>query len=62
MRELGKRHANYGIDDASYETFGKALAWTFERTLGDEFTPKVRAAWEEAYQMLSQAMRSTTAG
>jgi len=61
IRELGRRHGDYGVADASYDTFGEALAWTFEQRLGEEFTPKLRAAWNEAYRALAAAMRQAAA-
>jgi len=57
LRELGRRHRGYGVSDLSYETFDEALAWTFEQRLGDQYTPELREAWNEAYRVLSTAMR-----
>ena len=31
VRELGARHAAYGVEDSHYETVGAALLWTLER-------------------------------
>jgi hemoglobin-like flavoprotein len=54
---LGRRHVQYGVREADYETVGAALLWTLEQGLGDEFTPAVRAAWTEAYLLLATLMR-----
>ena len=45
LRELGRRHAGFGVTDADYETAGAALLWTLERGLGGRSTPEARAAW-----------------
>jgi hemoglobin-like flavoprotein len=54
---LGRRHVHYGVKDADYESVGAALMWTLEQGLGEEFTPEVRAAWTEAYLIVSTIMR-----
>jgi hemoglobin-like flavoprotein len=48
VRQLGARHAGYGVRDAHYATVGAALLWTLEQGLGDAFTPAVRDAMEAA--------------
>lgn len=59
VRELGARHAHYGVDESSYATFGEALLWTLEQLLGERFTPEVRDAWSEAYETLASAMKES---
>lgn len=56
VRELGQRHAGYGVRPEDYQTVGAALLWTLEQGLGDGFTPEVKAAWASAYGLLSGAM------
>ena len=58
IQDLGRRHVNYGVTAEHYERVGEALLWTLEQGLGDEFTPSVKAAWAEAYTVLSGAMMS----
>src|SRR5882672_4744802 len=41
VREMGRRHAAYGVRDEHYDTVATALLWTLERALGDGFTPEV---------------------
>ena len=55
-RDLAKRHVAYGVMPEHYGLVGSALLWTLEQGLADEFTPGLRAAWEEAYSALSAAM------
>lgn len=57
---LGKRHAGYGVGMGDYNTFGAALIWAMEQSMGTEFTPDVKAAWVEAYGVLSDAMKKAT--
>jgi hemoglobin-like flavoprotein len=57
VRELGRRHAGYGVKADSYQTVGAALLWTLEKGLGPAFTPMVKAAWAEVYGVLAGAMQ-----
>ena len=41
VRNLGARHAGYGVKDEHYDTVAAALLWTLERGLGPDFTPDV---------------------
>ncbi len=58
---LGRRHMQYGVKDADYESVGAALLWTLEQGLGEAFTPEVREAWTEAYLMVASVMRRAAA-
>ena len=57
LRQLGARHADYGVTDAHYATVGGALLWTLEQGLGEAFTQEVREAWAAAYDLLAGAMK-----
>ena len=57
VRDLGKRHATYGVADADYDTVASALLWTLEKGLGAAFTPEVKEAWTEVYVALAGAMK-----
>ncbi len=56
VRDLGRRHAGYGVQVEHYATVGSALIWTLEQGLGAAFTPSVRQAWVEAYSLLAWTM------
>ena len=58
VKDLGRRHAGYGVTDANYETVGGALLWTLERGLGSAFTPAVQAAWTTVYTVLATTMKA----
>src|SRR4051794_26110494 len=56
VKDLARRHVNYGVEDKHYATVGAALLWTLQVGLGEAFTPELRDAWASAYQMLSERM------
>lgn len=53
---LARKHVGYGVTQAHYAPVGAALLWTLEQGLGEAFTPEVKAAWAEAYALLSSVM------
>jgi methyl-accepting chemotaxis protein len=57
LREMGARHANYGVKDEHYEFVGRALLDMLANVCGAAFTPDVRAAWTELYDSVQSAMR-----
>lgn len=57
VRQLGARHAGYGVRESHYDTVGTALLWTLEQGLGDKFTHEVRSAWAAAYELLAHVMQ-----
>src|SRR5215470_16633110 len=50
---LGRRHAQFGVTYAHYDSVGEALLWTLEQGLGSEWTPEVKVAWSGAYALLA---------
>ena len=54
--KLGSRHVRYGVRPEHFEIGGAALLWTLEQGLGEAFTPDVREAWVEAWQIVAGAM------
>jgi nitric oxide dioxygenase len=56
VRQLGRRHAAYGVRADHYATVGEALVWTLAQALGRDFTRETRRAWTEAYGRLAWAM------
>ncbi len=56
VRQLGARHAGYGVTEDHYATVGAALLWTLEKGLGPAFTPAVRDAWTSTYSLLANTM------
>jgi hemoglobin-like flavoprotein len=54
VAHLGKRHTAYHVEREHYAVVGKALLWAFEQALGPDFTPEVRQAWTEAYELIAE--------
>ena len=61
IRDLGKRHAGYGVDDAHYAPVGAALLWTLETGLGEAWSDEAAAAWGAAYGLLADTMMAGAA-
>jgi len=57
VQELGRRHVDYGVLDAHYDTVGTALIWTLEKGLGEAFTPECRQAWIDVYTLIAGVMK-----
>ena len=56
VRELGRRHRDYGVRVGHYVTAGDALLWTLEQSLAEEFTPRMKEAWGAMYELMSEFM------
>lgn len=61
VKDLGTRHAGYGVTDSMYDTVGSALIETLEAGLGAHFTDEVREAWIETYTILATTMKNAVA-
>jgi hemoglobin-like flavoprotein len=62
IRDLGKRHVQYGVKPADYDAVKDALLWTLEQALAEDLTPEVRNAWAVCYQELADEMKSAVGG
>lgn len=62
LKDLGRRHVRYGVEDHHYDSVGSALLWTLEEGLGEAFSEDVRAAWTVAYALVSGVMRDAARG
>lgn len=56
VKDLGKRHTNYGVKEEDYAKVGASLLWTLEQGLGEGFTPDVKDAWTATYSAVSGLM------
>jgi hemoglobin-like flavoprotein len=61
LKDLGQRHAGYGVQDADYVDVGDALLWTLEAGLGSAFGAEVRSAWAAAYTVVADTMKAGAA-
>ena len=61
LKDMGAKHAGYGVKDADYDTVAAALLWTLEKGLGDAFTDEVKNAWAAVYTVLADVMKQGAA-
>ena len=61
VKDMGARHAGYGVGAADYDKVADALLWTLEKGLGDDFTPEVKGAWVEVYTLVADTMKAGAA-
>jgi hemoglobin-like flavoprotein len=54
---IGRQNLNQGIQSGQYDTLGKALLWTFEQSLAEQFTPPMKEAWAALHAEMAMAMR-----
>jgi len=57
VRQLGKRHAGYGVKDKHFATVAAALLWTLEQGLGADWNDDVRDAWAAVYGVVAATMK-----
>lgn len=64
IEDLGRRHVQYGVREAHYDSVGAALLWTLEQGLGDRWSADAREAWSNVYGLtagiMQQAARDAT--
>ncbi len=56
VRQLGGRHAVYGVMPAHYGAVGAALLKTLAQRLGPAFDDDTRTAWEMLYALIAGMM------
>jgi hemoglobin-like flavoprotein len=61
LADLGRKHVEYGVIDAHYDTVRTALLWTLRQGLGADFTSEAETAWTEAYEFLAKVMKDAAA-
>jgi hemoglobin-like flavoprotein len=62
LRDLGQRHAGYGVTDAHFVTFREALVQTLSAQLGPRFTEGHAVAWRAAFDRIGVVMRDAASG
>lgn len=62
LRDLGRRHAAYGVSDAHFAVFREALVKTLRAHLGAAFTEAHAAAWRLAFDRIGVVMRDAATG
>lgn len=56
IRQMAKRHVDYGVKESHYKAVGIALLWTLERGLGNDWNNEVKEAWATCYKLLADTM------
>lgn len=56
LQGLGARHVKYGALPEHYPLVGNTLLKTLEQYLAADWTPNVKAAWVEAYGLITEVM------
>lgn len=56
LRELGRRHAGYGVLPQHYATVEQALLWSFGHAMEYEFDDELKGAWRAIITEVSNAM------
>lgn len=57
IQALGIRHRTYGVTVDQYDMVREALLWALHQTLGEAFTPEVKAAWIAVFTVLANMMQ-----
>ena len=58
LRDLGSRHARYGVIPDHYDFVGTALLWALRQVIGLEFNPDIERAWIVGYTVIASAMQA----
>jgi len=57
LRELGRKHLEYGATSAHYDAVGYALVWSLGRALEREFGPELKQAWSDLVAAVNEEMK-----
>jgi hemoglobin-like flavoprotein len=56
-RDLGRRHAEYGVQHSDYELVGVALTAALRECMPVEWSAELEAAWGKLYGLIADVMR-----
>src|SRR5262249_7861390 len=56
LAEMGRKHAQYGVQAEHYETVKAALMWAMSQVLESRFDRETRAAWNALVTQVCEAM------
>ncbi|XP_027057706.1 neuroglobin-2-like isoform X3 [Pocillopora damicornis] len=56
LKELGQMHAAFELTEVEFQYVGESLIWVLETGLGDDFTPKLKKAWCDAFAIITSVM------
>ena len=58
LSAMGKKHVEYGVTEEMYDWVGASLLATLAEAAGPAWTPRVSAAWTEAYGAIASLMKA----
>lgn len=58
VRNMGRRHVNYGIKTEHYHMAATALMYSLKEELQENWNEEVESAWLEVYETVSDIMQS----
>jgi hemoglobin-like flavoprotein len=61
VRDLGARHATYGVQTSHYQAAREALIGALAEHLGPQWNSEVEAAWRRAYNLVAELMMAAAA-
>jgi len=61
IKDLGKKHVDFGVKDEDYHTFGEALMWMLGQALGSDFTADAEEAWGDTFALFADLMLGAAA-
>jgi hemoglobin-like flavoprotein len=61
LKQLGAKHAGYGVTNEMYGWVGASLLATLAEAAGRDWTPPLEAAWTDAYGAIAGLMQSGAA-
>lgn len=61
LRGMGRKHVEYGVTEDMYDWVGDSLLTTIAEVAGDDWTPELKQAWQEAYGAIASLMKAGAA-
>ena len=58
LKQLGAKHAGYGVTDEMYDWVGRSLLATLAEVAGPDWSRDLEAAWAEAYGAIAGLMQT----
>lgn len=56
LRQLGAKHAAYGVTEEMYGWVGESLLATLSKVAGSDWTPAHETAWKDTYGAIADMM------
>jgi hemoglobin-like flavoprotein len=56
LRDLGRKHVEYGVRPEHYLTLTEAMLWALRQALQEDFDDQTRAAWVDVLEEINREM------